>query len=74
MCPLGASFRSLIRVVSGGAPPAVPTTLEDLQAMDVGYLGGPFVAGQVNLTNGDDDLQAMDVGYLGGPFVVWSNI
>ena len=51
-----------------------PTVLEKTVSMDYGYMGEPFVTGQVNLTEGDDGVLAMDYGYMGEPFVVWSNV
>ena len=47
------------------------TILETLAPMDAGYMGAPFLRGQVNET--DAEMYGMDFGYLGAPFVTWSN-
>ena len=47
------------------------TILETLAPMDAGYMGAPFLRGQVNET--DAEMFGMDFGYMGAPFVVWSN-
>ena len=52
-------------------PPSEDSIIEMLAGMNAGYLGAPFVCGQVNET--DAQMFGLDFGYMGGPLVGWSN-